>query len=323
MKSYCDSDLDEICSHSSLFMSTFKNRTILVAGGTGFVGSWLLATFEFMNSNYSSNIKVTSLSRNFSQEAKDNFPNTNFLALDLAKTELELKLRADLLINAATPSTSAHGGEDPSQILNASILGTKKLLELSRLGSKPTFINLSSGIVSKRILDSSLDLSTGRDSYLEGKRVSEDLVASYTTEGIVYGKNLRLFAFAGPGIPLLEHFAVGNFLNDAVHNRPIEIKGNPQTVRSYLYPTDLIINILECSSGTNSAVCEIGSFNTVTMQQLATIINNVTGNSEINQSSTFGPIDEYFPKVKNDNFYQNVELPEAISRWKNWLESPA
>jgi nucleoside-diphosphate-sugar epimerase len=318
-KSYFQSDLDEICAQSKSFLSEFSNKTILIAGATGFVGSWLVSSLEHMNATYNSNLEIVALSRSGSNRIPGSPANTKTISLDLTDQSSKLELKFDCIFNCATPSSRNHGGLDTNQVLASSIIGTKSLLNLCIRNSKPTFINLSSGIITKRSMDFDLDLMSIKDAYLHGKRVSESLILEAVSAGNIKGRNLRLYAFAGPGIPLDQHFAAGNFMNDAIHGRPISIKGNPATLRSYLYPTDMIVNILNCAAKDSLKEIEIGSQETVSMHRLAETINEVTGNSGIMQQPDYGPADEYIPQLEGEAITASVSLPEALTRWNDWL----
>ncbi len=318
-KRYDNVDLEQIYSQSQGFIEKFRDSHILVAGASGFVGSWLISSVDHMNKFYASNIKITGLARKISPVFVSAFPTVNFINSDIAKKNLEIDFVPDCIFNAATPSSPAHGGEIPGQVLSAAVEGTQNLIETCDSSHMATFVNLSSGIVTKRHQDRSLDLSNTKDAYLSGKRESEKLVEEATALGLVFGQNLRLYAFAGPGISLIDHFAVGNFMNDALHGRSIAIKGNPNTRRSYLYPTDLVVNILAATTLPENRTIEVGSIDDYSISELASVINSVTGNVGINQSPTYGSADAYSPTNNELIVNQQVSLDAAITRWYSWL----
>jgi nucleoside-diphosphate-sugar epimerase len=320
-KPYFLSDLEEICSGSKSFLSQYQNKSLLVAGATGFIGSWIIASIGHMNSTRDANINLVALSRKGSRGLL-NSDGTHEVLLDIGNDSVNYEKEFDCVINAVTPSTSNHGGLDPNQILSASINGTKNLLKIASRSRRCTFINLSSGIVTKRANDTELDIAQPKDAYLMGKRVGESLVHSATLAGQVNGKNLRLYAFAGPGIPLNQHFAIGNFMSNSMNREPIKITGNPDTTRSYMYPTDLITNILTSTADDSTKPIEIGSRIPVSMDHLARTVNKVTGNEGIDQKSHYGIPDIYIPSASSELQTEIVSLEVGIERWYRWLKGP-
>jgi dTDP-glucose 4,6-dehydratase len=170
-KSYPETDLDEISLRSPEFIEKFSNSSVLVAGTSGFVGSWILSSIQHMNQNHGTNIKVTGVARRLDQNFTKSFPEINFIKADLSKPSLNLQEKPDCIFNAATPSSPIHGGKEPRQVMDAAIAGTQNLIKAVSGSAKPTFVNLSSGIVTKRSTDQDLNIDNVKDAYLQAKRI--------------------------------------------------------------------------------------------------------------------------------------------------------
>ena len=99
-------DIEKIIQKNILSKTFFKDKIILITGGTGFFGKWLLNFFITLNSKYSANIKIFVISRNPDQFLKDNnqdkfYDEINFIKSDLKKVNLKGK-KFDYCFHMAT-----------------------------------------------------------------------------------------------------------------------------------------------------------------------------------------------------------------------------
>jgi dTDP-glucose 4,6-dehydratase len=120
--------------------------------------------------------------------------------------------------------------------------------------------------------DSAIACSTSlsQSAYGEGKRVMEFLASAYEHKYGIETVTARCFAFVGPGLPLDTHFAIGNFIRDALQEQQIRIRGDGSAVRSYLYGADLAIWLLKLlASGESSTSYNVGSDMYVNLKELA------------------------------------------------------
>jgi len=106
--------------------------------------------------------------------------------------------------------------------------------------------------------------------YSEAKRAQETLAAVYAER---YGLDVvltRCFAFSGPGISLNEHFAIGNFVRDALWNDELVLNSSGLAVRSYLHGADLagwLLTLLV--RGAAGSAYNVGSDKALTIAELA------------------------------------------------------
>jgi nucleoside-diphosphate-sugar epimerase len=73
----------------------------------------------------------------------------------------------------------------------------------------------------------------------------------------------------GQGLPLNIHYAAGNFVADAINNRPIRVLGSGQEYRSYMYIGDALAWLLRLLVEPTNDVYNVGSEKAMTVLDLA------------------------------------------------------
>jgi dTDP-glucose 4,6-dehydratase len=111
-------------------------------------------------------------------------------------------------------------------------------------------------------------------------------------------------------------------MGDKQARRNIEVKGNPKTTRSYLYPTDLVNWILAAILNPSSEATHIGSEETISMKDLAEIVSD--SKVEVNYSNPDSPESHYVPSTANTRnrlgVNQRVSLEDGLVRWQESLK---
>lgn len=316
-------DLQEISDRTRLIHENFRDARILILGGTGFLGSWLIEAFLKIQSD--SNLKCQILAPVRSPE-KLSFLESNFLKVvhhDFATDRFLVESGDfDYVFHALTPTTS--GDFDP-------ILGiTERLFEdIQSWRSQPKFIHLSSGAIYPKsissqgpVVEQNAIYSQDLGDYGKLKWEIERIVNDYTKQGVVRGINPRLFAFAGPRLPLDAHFAVGNFMRQGLSGKDVVVSGNRNTVRSYLHPVDAITWLMKSSLIETLEILHIGSSVALSMNEIAEKISQI-----FNVGYRLEPTEQlpsiYYPSnnLTRDvlGMSQELDFESSINRWKSWL----
>lgn len=327
-------DVDSLLSSGPTFQE-FDGAAITILGGTGFIGQWIIQALHEFGLNFGFSPEITVISRNASRTRSlfaEKFVRTpKVVEFDFAGGFAELE-KSDFFINGATPSTKKTGIENVDAVYSSTVNASKSIISSAKKHSNnPRVVNLSSGIVygvqglavRNRIESASAIRPNSQSGYLNAKLTSESLFSEAAISGLLNSISPRLYAFAGPGISLDEHFAVGNFIRDGLEGNQITISGNPATTRSYLYPTDLVVWILAALTQPKNINVNIGSELPVTMLELATIISELTSKMGVRVLGSNVVASNYVPSTscfrENYAVTQQISLNEGLERWIEWL----
>ncbi len=313
-----------------------RGARLFITGGTGFVGRSLL---KFLNDPASGiqDVKVPLLTRNPERYAM-RYP-------DLARG-VEL-LRGDIcdfawpaatfshVIHAAA-DTSSDAGNRPLELMQTIVDGTARVLDFAFSYKANKVLFLSSGAIYGRQpaaleqipeeYSGELDPNEPASAYGNAKRLAEQLCTLAARRGLAV-QVARLFAFVGEDLPLDAHYAIGNFIRDALAGGPIEVKGDGSPIRSYLYQGDLarwLVEILQRAQPGRSY--NVGSDEAVSIGNLAQLVADVVApGAEVRvtrQRADYSGRLRYVPSIQRARnelgLAPLIPLADAIRRTAEW-----
>lgn len=248
-------DVCDILAQTRGMWEELRGQRLFVTGGTGFFGCWLLESFVRANDALDLGARVTLLTRRpeaFAGKAPHlaHHPAVQLHAGDVRNFVFP-EGRFSHVIHAATEASAVLNEESPLLMFDAIVDGTRRVLEFSVQAGASKVLLTSSGAVYGRqppeVTHVTEEYSGGpdcvdfRSAYGEGKRAAETLCSLYSRKYGFEAKIARCFAFVGPHLPLDAHFAVGNFIRDALRGGPVVVQGDGSPYRSYLYAADLAV----------------------------------------------------------------------------------
>jgi len=188
------------------------------------------------------------------------------------------------VVHAAADST--HGDRlSPLERYDQIVTGTRNMLDFAVKCGAKRFLYISSvGVYGRQPAD--LDripedyhgmpnpLSSA-NAYGVAKRAAEHLCALYAKRHGLEVVIARCFAFVGQDLPLDVHFAIGNFIRDAIWRDEILVQGDGTAVRSYMDQRDLahwLLALLE--DGKPGEAYNVGSDETISIANLAYLVRD-------------------------------------------------
>lgn len=186
---------------------------------------------------------------------------------------------------------------------------------ISSAGEKVTVFHASSGACfGRKPLDGTDASRDIKEEFITNRIKVENILAESST---LIGFDLRvgrLFTFAGINLLGKPQYALNDFIDMALKDGKIVIRGNPKTQRSYLHQTDMSVWILKTLINDEPYVdLQIGSNEVVTLEALAEYVAKET-NAVVETSGFLSNGDIYVPE--NSATRTKLGVVETID-WKN------
>ena len=312
------------------------NIRIFITGGTGSFGRALLRYWIKQHSMGASAPLVTVLSRS-PQAFLEQFPEfqeqpwLSFHLGNILECETLPKGEAFTYVLHAAADSTLESQLVPLNRYDQIVNGTRNVLEFAIASGVERFLFISSGgVYGKQPINFEgipesyhgiPDLLHSSNGYSMAKRTAEHLCALYHAQYKIEIVIARCFTFVGRDFPLSVHFAIGNFIRDALWRDEIVVEGDGTAVRSYLDQSDLAEWLLALmKKGKAGNAFNVGSDKAITIAELAFLVRDliapnkrvrVLGGATINGERSY-----YVPDITQAKeelgLAVNISLEDAI-----------
>ncbi len=241
-------DIREIISDPIIPWEMLRDKTILVTGATGLLGSLIIKSLSEIKRTLKINLEVIGMTRD-PERARSLFIGGNEEILFMTMDEVVSSQFFDYVIHTASPTSSAFFVSHPVEVIHSIYFDLYRLLNFCKGRQLKSFVQLSSlevygNLNSQRVVEyteGQLDSFSLRSSYPEAKRIGETLCKAFFEEYSLPCKVVRLTQCFGAGVDLKQDQRVfAEFTKNALEGSPIVLHTKGETSRSYVYTADAV-----------------------------------------------------------------------------------
>ena len=286
MNRVLEDDLKTIIAED-LSWEKLKNKTVMITGASGMVGSYMLYVLLMLNDEKHYGIKVDAVMRNVNKlpEEVRNREDVNVVVADVTKDIPDVG-DIDYIIHAASPASPLIMQTQPVETIAANTIGTFKTLELAKEKNAEGYLFISSREIYGQPDEGQeffyentygfVDQLNPRSCYSEGKKAAETMCVCFHEE---YGLNTKIARLAhtyGPGMSIYDGRVQADFLKNVYHNEDIVLKSEGTAVRTYTYIADAIAGMYRILLDSEDIVYNIGNeAGKVSIRDLAEILVSI------------------------------------------------
>lgn len=275
--------------------TSLEGKTILISGGSGFIGSYINSILYLLNKKrFKKKCKVISIDnyitgskKNFLLNIKDN--NFQFLHADV-RLPLIVNEKVDYIIHAAGLASPYYYKKYPLETIESAIIGAKNLLELARVTKPHSFLFFSSSeiygdpdpkfVPTPETYAGHVSSVGPRACYDESKRLTETLCMTYHQIYNIPIKIVRPFNIYGPGMKHIDYRVIPTFIYNGLRGKDLPVHDKGIQTRTFCYISDAITAIFKVLLlGKTGEVYNIGNDKPeISMFELAQIIAEMLNN---------------------------------------------
>jgi len=280
-----------------------KQKTAVVTGGAGFLGSHLCDRLlaEGMKVICIDNLLTGNL-----DNISHLFGNSDFSFIKHDVTNyIYVGGDIDYVLHFASPASPIDYLKLPIQTLKVGSLGTHKALGLAK-DKNATFLLASTSEVygdpevhpQEEEYWGNVNPIGPRGVYDEAKRFAEALTMAYCRHHGVHTRIVRIFNTYGPRMRLDDGRALPTFVGQALRGEDITVYGDGSQTRSFCYVSDLVDGIFRLLVSDETNPVNIGNPDEITIKEFAEEVVKQTGSKS---KIVYKPLPVDDPKVRQPN----------------------
>ncbi len=298
-----------------MLILTNTKKTVLIAGGAGFIGSNLCN--KLINND---NIKIICVDNLFTGKISNinhllNKNNFCFINHDIINP-LIIEEHIDEIYNLACPASPPKYQKDPIYTAKTNFIGTMNLLNLAKEKNAKILLSSTSEVYGEPEITPQKENYRGnvntvgvRSCYDEGKRIAETLMMDYNKMYNVDIRIARIFNTYGPNMDKYDGRVITNFIRQILNDECLTLYGNGSQTRSFCYIDDLIDGLIKLMNSDYINPINIGNPNEISIKELAYTLSELM-NKEIKISY------ESLPSDDPTNRKPDITLANNILNWK-------
>ena len=254
-------DLDQICDRAATELRMMSGSKLLVVGGGGFLGHYLVQSVLHWNRTRTVDPIFLVVWDNWSRGVPNwldplrSDPNLQLTTVDITEPLPSDMPDVDWIIHAASIASPVFYRQFPIATMDANVSGLRSLLEHSRVRSESgiplrgfLFYSTSEiygdptpeNIPTPETYRGNVSCTGPRACYDESKRYGETLCSAFSQVHDLHVTVARPFNNYGPGLKISDRRVISDFARDIYAGRDIAMLSTGSPTRTFCYITDAI-----------------------------------------------------------------------------------
>jgi len=334
-------DIRLIADDLNNFYDELEGKTVLVAGGKGFLGTYFVNVLNHINEKLSTPTKIVIIDNLItSKDKKNNLgSNVTLLKQDISES-FDFQDELHYIIHAASIASPPTYRKFPIKTVDVNYQGTRNLLEIAKKKKIKSMLFLSSSeiygdpevVPTPESYLGKVSCTGPRACYDESKRLAETISILYFQQYKVPVKIARPFNVYGPYLNLNDGRIIPDFMRGAIEKSEIIIHSDGSPTRSFCYVSDAIRAFFRLLfSNHDGIICNVGNDEEISVSGVAEMIQKT-----IEKPISIKTIKSNDPNYTKDNpqrrhpdlslikksvnYTPRINFEEGLKRVYNWYK---